>query len=426
MAARRTLSRSAALQPDLSSRHQRRILHLWANMDDVSGLVATSIASADPAPMQTRPAKAGSIARPVPHTKRRVLLVGVLLAAAIALLVGWLALQPAEVATQTLAARPVEIALSVVGRVQPQNTLDVRSQNAGKVVRLLHDEGDVVARGSNLAVISSDVEAAEANGARSREQAARAEVVRTEQILMRTETLAAKGFASRAALDNARAAKKSAGAMLAAATSEHRAASARLSEFTVNAPMAGIVLLRPVDAGQVITPATMLFQLGSVDAREINAEVDEAYADDLRPGMKVRAAASGSNVIFAAHITEISPRVDLSTGGRSIKLVPNADMPLPPGRTVDVTIVIAVRDNALLVPRGAIIDAGKDPRIYVVNANGRVDERQVKLDPWPSLDAIIADGAGPGDVIVLTPALTHVSARVRARETSSLTSDPED
>jgi multidrug efflux pump subunit AcrA (membrane-fusion protein) len=100
-------------------------------------------------------------------------------------------------------------------------------------------------------------------------------------------------------------------------------------------------------------------------------------------------------------------------------------MPLPPGRTVDVTIVIAVRDNALLVPRGAIIDAGKDPRIYVINANGRVDERQVKLDPWPSLDVIIADGAGPGDVIVLTPALTHVSARVRARETISLTSDPE-
>jgi multidrug efflux pump subunit AcrA (membrane-fusion protein) len=65
-------------------------------------------------------------------------------------------LQPVEIAVITLAPQSVEIALSVVGRVQSGNTLDVRSQNAGQIAQLLHGEGDVVAKGAPLAVIRGD------------------------------------------------------------------------------------------------------------------------------------------------------------------------------------------------------------------------------------------------------------------------------
>ncbi len=190
--------------------------------------------------------------------------------------------------------------------------------------------------------------------------------------------------------------------------------------------MAGEVLLRPVDAGQVITAATTLFQLGSSDAREIEVEVDEAYADDLRPGMAARAAPSGSDVIFSARIAEISPRVDPATGGRSIKLLPDTSISLPPGRTVDVTIVLGVRANALVVPRQAIIDAGTDPRVYVVSEDGTITARPVKLDSWPSLNAIITAGAKAGDRVVLTPGQTRASARIRPRETQAPASIPGD
>ena len=370
--------------------------------------------------------KAETVGTPKQPGKKPLLLAAAIVGAGLVIVAGWVLMQPVEIAVITLAPRSVEIALSVVGRVQSRNTLDVRSQNAGQILQLLQDEGAVVAKGAPLALIRSDIEAAEASAVSAREQVARAEVTRTQLVLTRTETLAAKGFASRAAHDNARAAAKSAQASLAATASDRRAASARLGEFTVRAPMAGVVLLRPVDSGQVVTPATTLFQLGSSDAREIDVEVDEAYADDLQLRMAARAAPSGSNVIFAARISEISPRVDPATGGRSIKLLPDTTIALPPGRTVDVTIVLGIRANALLVPRQAIVDAGKDPYVYVASEDGKVSARRVKLDSWPSLDAIITAGAKAGDRVVLTPGQTRASARIRPRETAAPVLSPGD
>jgi len=394
-------------------------------MDDASNTIGASVHTLAPARDPSGVKDPETVETPKKSGKKP-LLVAAIVGAGLIIVTSWMLLQPVEIAVTTLAPRSVEIALSVVGRVQSRNTLDVRSQNAGQIAQLLYGEGDVVAKGAPLAVIRADIEAAEANAMESRERAARVELARVQLVFNRTETLAAKGFASPAALDNARAAAEAAKAALAAAASDRRAADAQLGEFTIRAPMAGVVLLRPVDNGQVVTPTTTLFQLGSSDAREIDVEVDEAYADDLRPGMAARAAPSGSDLIFSARIEEISPRVDPATGGRSIKLLPDASISLPPGRTVDVTIVLGVRANALLVPRQAILDAGADPHVYVVGEDGRVTARPVELDSWPSLNAIITAGAKAGERVVLTPGQTRASARIRPRETQAPASMPGD
>ena len=388
-------------------------------MDDASGPVGAPLdafASLQESTEVKGDAKGGA---PAQQSKKRILLAAGLVGAGVVAVVGWILLRPIEVVVLTLFPQPVEIALSVVGRVQSRDTLEIRSKNAGQVAQLLHDEGDIVVKGAPLAVISSDVESAEATAASAREQAARAQFALTQLALTRAETLAAKGAVSSAALDNAKAAAKSAQAAMVAATSDRRAASARLGEFIVRAPMAGVVLLRPVDNGQVITPATTLFQLGSASGREIDAEVDEAFADDLRPGMAARAAPSGSSVIFAAHIREISPRVDPATGGRTITLLPDAGTALPPGRTVDVTVVIGVRPDALVVPREAILESGANPHVYVVDSKGMVNVRPIKIDAWPSLNAIVTGGVSAGDKIVLIPSQTRPSARVRPLETKA-------
>lgn len=312
--------------------------------------------------------------------------------------------------------RTVEIALSVVGRVRPVDLIDVRSPNPGQVVRLYKDEGEVVDAGAPLAVIRSEVEQAQAEAFRARESAARAEAERERLAYDRTRTLADKGFASPAALDNARAALRSAEAALAAASAERRAAASRTGDFTIRAPMAGAILVRPIDNGQVISPETTLFQLGSLEGIEIQAEVDEAYADALRPGMQARAALSGSDALFSARITEVSPRVDVATGGRLVKLQPENNLEIPPGRTVDVTIVLERRPGTIVVPRQAVIDAAGDPHVYVIDGRGVVSSRAVRIVDWPSLNAIVEQGLAEGDRIVLGPAQTQPGARVRAEE----------
>ncbi len=420
----RTFCRSAAFLLDGPLLTDARMLPHVKKMDDASSAVGKPLHAVALAGELPGAKNADSDPKPSAPPRKPLLLAAAVVGAGLALVIGWIVLQPVEVDAITLTPQSVEIALSVVGRVQSRNTLDVRSQNAGQIVQLLQDEGAVVAKGAPLAVIRSDIEAAEAGAASGREQSARAEATRTQLMLTRTETLAAKGFASRAALDDARAANGSAQASWTAAASDRRAASAKVGEFTIRAPMAGLVLLRPIDNGQIITPATTLFQLGSSDARDIEAEVDEAYADELRPGMTARASPSGSKTVFPAHIAEISPRVDPATGGRTITLLPDTSTVLPPGRTIDVTIILDLRPNALVVPRQAIVDAGGAPRVYLVSKDGRIVVRPVELDAWPSLNAIITAGASAGDRVVLTPGETRPSAHVRTREASAPDSSP--
>ncbi|MDP2259027.1 MAG: efflux RND transporter periplasmic adaptor subunit [Caulobacter sp.] len=321
--------------------------------------------------------------------------------------------RPAEVAVVEIRPRTVEQALSIVGRARPTQLVQVSSPNAGQVVRLLHDEGDRVEAGDPLAVILATVEQAQTEVDVARARAARAEATEARLGYQRVRTLHERGFAARAALDAARAALDTAEANVAAASAAVRASAERAREFTIRAPMAGVVLVRPIDNGQVVGAGETLFELGSATGVEIRAEVEEAYADALRPGQAARAALSGSPDIFPARVTEVSPRVNSSTGGRMVRLTPADAGGLPPGRSVDVTIIVGRRQNAIVLPRSAVVDATAAAKVYVVDADDIVRVRPITVVRWPSVNAIVETGLRAGDRVVLEPGFTTPGAHIR-------------
>lgn len=351
-----------------------------------------------------------------PQTRHLAIVAIICISAILVSVATWLMMRRPEAMVETIRPQSIEISLAVVGTARPKQLVDVRSPNAGRILDLFYDDGELVAEGEPLGVIQAVVEQAQSDAVAARERAAAAEASRVRLIYERTENLAARGFAAEAALDEARAALEAANAELAAASAERRAAIARAGEFIVRAPMSGVVLLRPIDNGQVVSSDTTLFKLGSVEGGELYADVDEIYADALKTGMMARAALSGSKAQFSARITEVSPQVDPSTGGRLIKLAPMATIDIPPGRSVDITIVLAVRENSIIVPRQAVIDVTSAPRVYVVDSKGLVRVREVEVDPWPSIDAIILAGLRGGDLVVLDPGQTKPGARVRVLE----------
>jgi RND family efflux transporter MFP subunit len=337
-----------------------------------------------------------------------ILLVGVV--AVIALV---LSRQPPEVPVVTVRPQTTELVLAVVGRVRPLDLVEVRSPNPGEVIELLADDGDQVAEGQPLARLRAAVEAAQTQAEAARVLAAQAEAAEARLAFQRTQTLARQGFAAQAALDQARARLRSAEASVAAAQATARASAARSREFVVRAPMAGVILVRPIDNGQVVSATTTLFELGSLNGVEILAEVDEAYADALRPGMAARAAASGAETRFTAVVSEVSPKVDSSTGGRQVKVRPTVGAVLAPGRSVDVTIVVEVRDGALVIPRQAVVDATTAPKVYVIDADDLIQARDITIARWPSQGAIIEQGLAAGDRVVLNPAGLRPGDKVR-------------
>lgn len=337
----------------------------------------------------------------------------VLMLTAIGLVIAWRVTRPADVEIHTVRTSTIERVLAVVGRARPGDLLDVRSPNAGQVIRLFHDDGDRVALNEPLASIKATVQQADIDAGNARVRAARAERDRVRLVFNRTRILAGRGIAAPAALDEARATLQAAEANLDAADAATTAAMERASAFIVRAPMAGIVLYRPIDTGQVVSPTTNLFQLGSIGGSEIQAQVDEAYADALHPGLIARAVLTGSDQTFQARVTEVSPQIDSTTGGRLVKLVPIDGPVLAPGRSIDVSIVVDRRADAIVIPRQAVIDPSTNPRVYVVDAANVARVRSITILRWPSIGAIVQSGLSAGDRIVLTPGWTRPGAHVR-------------
>jgi RND family efflux transporter MFP subunit len=346
-------------------------------------------------------------------TSRPVVIVAVAVVAVAAAVGIGVSRRPAEAVVLEIRPRTVEQALSVVGRARPTQLVQVASPNPGQVIRLFHDDGDPVRAGDPLAVILATVEQAQTEVDVARARAARAAADEARLSYRRTRTLHERGFAAKAALDAARATLETAEANVAAASASVRASAERAREFTIRAPMAGVVLVRPIDNGQVVGAGETLFELGSATGIEIRAEVEEAYADSLRPGQTARAALSGSSEIFPARVTEVSPRVNSSTGGRMVRLAADGARGLAPGRSVDVTIVVAQRRGAIVVPRSAVQDATAAPNVYVVDADDVVRVRPITLARWPSVNAIVESGLQAGDRVVLDPGATRPDARVR-------------
>lgn len=345
--------------------------------------------------------------------RRKIVLAVVLLATVLAVLAAvLLAVRPPSVPVLAVSTQRTERVLAVVGRVRPVERVDVRPINPGLVVRLLHDEGDRVAAGQPLAVIKATVEQAQTEAELARAEAARARAAEARQSFGRVSALYEQGYAARAALDQARAELRTAEAEVAAAGATARASAERAREFVVRAPTASVVLARPIDPGQVVSTTTTLFELGAAGG-EIEAEVDEAYADAIRPGMRARISPTGSQSVWGASVTEVSPKVDASTGGRLVRLSYEAGAALIPGRSVDVTIIVRPAEPVILAPREAVVDATVAPKVYVVGRDDTVAVRRVRIADWPTAAAIVQSGLSPGDRIVLAPARVRPGERVR-------------
>lgn len=304
------------------------------------------------------------------------------------------------VATEAVRQEKVERILAAVGRIKPKESVTVLSRVAGQIATMPVDEGASVAPGDVLATLDDRVpqaalaqaEAAFSTAATTRDQAARD--------LDRVRELRRKGVATQAQLEQAETALRNAEENVTRLRAARDQSAALLADYTIRAPIAGRVLTRPVDPGQVVATSTVIFEIAAGDAFEVETDIDETYAQTLKPGMAARLSPAGvSRRIETAKIVFISPRVDVATGGRTVRLAFDApQIEMPPGLTVDVNIVVEVLEAAITVPRTAIGDPGGAP--YVLKqAPGGFERTPVAFVDWPAERVTISSGLAAGDVI---------------------------
>jgi multidrug efflux system membrane fusion protein len=339
------------------------------------------------------------------------------------------------VTTATVQRRSVPYELSAIGAVTPIQSVALRSQVNGILVRVGFREGDDVNAGRVLFEIDRrPYEAAlhQALGALAKDAAqldnARRQVARYEE-LARTQTVTREQFDQLVA--NAEA--------LAASVSADSAAveNARLNlDFcTIRAPIAGRtgnVLIREgnlVRAGEA-APLVVINQIRPI---AVSFSVPQRYLDDIRRfstnrrlDVVIRPSGDSSAALTGA-LTFINNQMDTTTATIQLKATfANSDRRLWPGEFVTVRLILDVRPDVLTIPSQAVVAGQSGSFVYVVNPDRTTSTRSIEVGPAvDDDDVVVLAGLEAGQEVVTDGQLRLVpGARVDVKRPVEATGDP--
>jgi membrane fusion protein, multidrug efflux system len=266
---------------------------------------------------------------------------------------------------------------SFTGTLQPASRFDLAARVGGRLLELHADLGDVVRRGQVVARLDQEEYRLDVAKAQAELEVAAAGLIEAESSLAtsqrdyeRVQRLRQQGVASEAELDTALAnyqAQQARVAVAAAQVSLRRsalaAANLRLSYTEIRADWQGeeqerVIAERFVDEGSLLAANTPVFALVGIDRLVAVAYAPERDYPRLATGqaVTVRADALGERS-FPGVLARLAPVVrEASRQARLEVAVANPEQVLKPGMFVRLEIELARKDDALLVPRAALVE----------------------------------------------------------------------
>jgi RND family efflux transporter MFP subunit len=173
---------------------------------------------------------------------------------------------------------------------------------------------------------------------------------------------------------------------------------------TVRAPIGGVVILKNVEAGDVVGLQTQLFTIADVSTLVVRVRVSELDVVQIRPGDPVSVVLDAfPGQTLSGRVRRIFPSADPTS-----RLVPvevalsgaNARVARP-GFLARLTFALGSRQDVRLVPASAIVSDASGSAVYVV-ANDRAARRVVRTGVMSEGRVEILDGVQTGEMVVVT------------------------
>lgn len=260
----------------------------------------------------------------------------------------------------------LRLVAEATGLMEPVRTVEVKSKASGEILRLHVDTGDELEPGALLAEIDPRDVRNDFNQTEADLNVAQARVEISTAQLERSRLLLEAGVITEAEHESANLDFANAQANLVKATTSKELAELRLSDVTIRAPMAGTIIQKSVEEGQVIQSAsqnvsggTTLFMMANLAEMQVRTLVDETdvgqISADLTATVTVEAFPGRT---FAGIVDKIEPQAEVQqnvTMFAVIVMIDNRGGLLKPGMNAEVEILVAERPNALLIPNNALV-----------------------------------------------------------------------
>ena len=357
--------------------------------------------------------------------RRRLWLIGALLAAGAGALGYHWAFGKAKVLYSTAAVERGDIESTVVaaGILQPIQYVDVGAQTSGKLKSLKVQRGDHVEKDQLLAEIDpvlADTALTAANATlenmTSQRTLKQAQLALTKVLRDRNEELFTQTIISRNDRDVTRTNYDVAAADVASLSAQMKQAAAAVDTAKANlgytkitAPMAGEVVSITMLEGQTLNAnqqAPTILRIADLSTMTVWAQVSEADIIRVKLGQDVYFTVLGGPRRWNGKVRQILPSPELINNVVFYDVlfdIPNPERALDIQMTAQVFIVLAQAKGVLLVPAAAIGNAGEGTAttVQVLKADGSVERRAIKIGIKSELSAEVTEGLQEKELVVI-------------------------
>ncbi|MFW5966985.1 MAG: efflux RND transporter periplasmic adaptor subunit [Persicimonas sp.] len=292
----------------------------------------------------------------------------------------------------------------VPAKVEADDEITVGAEIGGRLLSVDFEEGDEVSAGETLARVDTDVDSARINQLENQLASARREYERTKK-------LAEDGLSTPQELDQAETALEDA----RLAVDE---AKIGVSKGRIDSPITGVVQTRYVDGGEYSAPGEPIADIVDYDEVVVVGNVPQRHIERVERGDTVEVTIPGLSKTVEGEVTHRSVGASRASSTYGVEVtLDNPDHRILPGMSARMNLVRESFDDAVLVPREAILQGYSRTEAMVLSGDDEVGEarmRVVELGPSSGPDVVVTDGLEAGDRLIVRGHRGLVnSARVR-------------
>jgi membrane fusion protein (multidrug efflux system) len=307
--------------------------------------------------------------------------------------------EPVDSQPVASAALPVEVLelkpkrlennLSVTGNVIPNESVNLRSEISGLVTEITFNEGEFVKKGTPLVYLNDDELTAQKDRLAYTKKLYEGQENRQKQLLER-EAISQEEYDIVLNQFNTNLA-------------DINLIEALIRQTVIRAPFDGVIGLRQISEGSVISPSDVIVNVVNIDPIKIDFSVPERYANVVKKGSKItftNAAVEGEST---GEVYAIAPNIDPATRTVQLRAIsPNRERKFLPGMFVGVKVNLNVNEEALMVPAESLIPELDGYKVFVAREDNKVEEVKVSIGIRTESEVQITDGLKEGDLVLTT------------------------
>lgn len=294
---------------------------------------------------------------------------------------------------ETLVLEPTSFTdvIELTGSVEAIHDATLSAQASGTVISLA-ELGAFVEKGGRVAQLDSTEARAAVEQAQARYELAKDRFERQQPLYQDSIITALEFEQVRSELTQARAALSQ--------------AKEQLRNTRVTVPFSGTVEERLIQPGEQVAPGDPIARVIDVRPAKVVAGVPERYAGDIEKGTPVQIRFKTSRIgERTGTITFVGSAIDPESRTFTIEAtIPNRDRAIKPEMVTQLRVVRTTFDDALVIPRTAVVRDEQGTHVYVVehtDTSAVAQKRDVALGPESGSRVVIESGLEAGTEVII-------------------------